>query len=74
MRPEGRRAPRGEVRCAERKEVGASLANVRAGKVRGGGFSVVVEVGGLGLRVIVVGVDVDVCCLKPKVDLVDAYR
>jgi len=77
VRPEGRRAPRGEVRCAERKEVGASLANVRAGKVRGGGFGVRVEVGGSGLSVIVAGVDVGVCCLTEaigKIDLVGAYR
>lgn len=37
MRPEGRRGPLGLQRCAERKEAGASLANVRAGKVRGWG-------------------------------------
>lgn len=29
--------PLGFARCAERKEAGASLANVRAGKVRGWG-------------------------------------
>ena len=37
VRPEGRTGPLGLVRCAERKEAGASLAKVRAGKVRGWG-------------------------------------
>lgn len=53
------------------------MANVRAGKVRDGGFGVVVELAGLGLRVIVVGVDVGVCCLTEaigEIDLVGAYR
>jgi len=53
------------------------LANVRAGKVRGGGFGVRVEVGGSGLSVIVAGVDVGVCCLTEaigEIDLVGAYR
>jgi len=77
VRPEGRSAPRGEVRCAERKEVGASLANVRAGKVRGGGFGVGVEVGGSGLSVIVAGVNVGVCCLTEAIgelDFLGGYR
>ena len=37
VRPEGRRGPLGLVRWAVRKEAGASLAKVRAGKARGCG-------------------------------------
>ena len=37
VRPEGRVGPEGFERWAERKEAGASLAKVRAGKVRGWG-------------------------------------
>ena len=40
VRPEGRRGPWGLVRWAARKEAGASLAKVRAGKVRGWGVLV----------------------------------
>lgn len=51
VRPEGRVGPEGFERWAERKEEGASLAKVRAGKVRGWGvgWSVIgaVRVGGV---------------------------
>lgn len=50
MRPEGRVGRLGFVSWAVRKEEGASLAKVRAGKVRGWGGvgSVIGSVGGLG--------------------------
>jgi len=53
VRPEGRSAPLGDVRCAERKEAGASLANVRAGKVRGWGVGVDLSV----IKMVVNGFD-----------------
>lgn len=60
-RPEGRRGPEGEVRWAVRKGRGASLAKVRAGKVRGwGGVGRVIgAVGRVGL--VWEGVCGDVC-------------
>lgn len=50
LRPEGRTGPFGFVRCAVRKEGGASLAKVRAGKVRGWGvlLRVIGAAGGVG--------------------------
>ena len=52
-RPEGRRGPCGEERCAVRKVVGASLAKTRAGKLRGCA-ELLVESEGEGLIAIVV--------------------
>lgn len=52
VRPEGRVEPFGLVRWAARKEGGASLAKVRAGKVRGWGIGVrVIWAAGWGRRI-----------------------